>query len=547
MRSADSGRTWTPVISGNSYRRPCRSIAVDPWNAERIYAGIDGLGVLRSSDGGLTWSVATADALSGRKEASAVIDLEIHLQKPDILTALIEDVGLLRSTDAGVTWQVITGKFGAGGTEITGAIMHRGRPDVICVGTGTGEVYRTTNAGAAWVLSRRGNGYSAVRSFANDPSDNEKLYAGTEAGLEQSTDFGVTWSGVKGSLPRIPSTVLTGSDTSGTILYVMADATGLIQSADGGASWQSVAGEIGGASVRSIAVSRTGHLITASVGSGVCRTAAGSARWVSGSDGLPGTEIRSIYAAGNADSMVYAGTESGPFMSGDSGASWTPAEDRRGAEDMYFLAAHPFIPNRLIAATGKGLLASTNHGRSWSVADGTVKGSQLASLAFSPANAGIVLAAASDQLARVSPDGGLSWKRLSHGITATSISAVSFGSDPQTYFAWSSEGQGFRSTDGGLAWSQIPVSWTTTDPVLYAFDPSSPSSGVAIVQRSRVYLTSDGGATWDENGDAPLPANVLTIHWNNMSKTLFAGTSDAGVFRLVLARLKAPAKRITAS
>ena len=52
-RSRDGGATWKRVRSTQAL---LRDVAADPRRADRVYAGIERLGLLRSEDGGFTWS-----------------------------------------------------------------------------------------------------------------------------------------------------------------------------------------------------------------------------------------------------------------------------------------------------------------------------------------------------------------------------------------------------------------------------------------------------------------------------------------------------------
>jgi photosystem II stability/assembly factor-like uncharacterized protein len=60
FRSSDGGNEWAPSGTGVG-SRPTLSLAINPQDANFVYAGTAGGGVYRSSDGGDTW-VSTGPA-----------------------------------------------------------------------------------------------------------------------------------------------------------------------------------------------------------------------------------------------------------------------------------------------------------------------------------------------------------------------------------------------------------------------------------------------------------------------------------------------------
>src|SRR6185312_3073181 len=66
--SPDLGVNWTPLHDGTWPILVVEDIAVDPNNAARIFAAIDGGGVNRTTDGGVTWQIGIggSQALAGR-------------------------------------------------------------------------------------------------------------------------------------------------------------------------------------------------------------------------------------------------------------------------------------------------------------------------------------------------------------------------------------------------------------------------------------------------------------------------------------------------
>lgn len=119
-RSTNNGISWTP-LTDNQCSLNTGALARDPSNASTVYAatgegnqGTGGCGVLRSADGGDTWTVG----LQGLKNAatgqggpftSLVVDPTGAGTSSSVLlgTTLFSNAGIVRSTNAGATWSVV--------------------------------------------------------------------------------------------------------------------------------------------------------------------------------------------------------------------------------------------------------------------------------------------------------------------------------------------------------------------------------------------------------------------------------------------------------
>jgi photosystem II stability/assembly factor-like uncharacterized protein len=89
--SADQGRTWKKLLS-----REVEAIALDPARANVLYVGTWKHGVVKTEDGGQTWS---APRLGGRR----VSCIAIAPTRPQTIYAGVSG-GIFASTDGGATW-----------------------------------------------------------------------------------------------------------------------------------------------------------------------------------------------------------------------------------------------------------------------------------------------------------------------------------------------------------------------------------------------------------------------------------------------------------
>lgn len=105
-RSTDAGDTWEPLPFPDD-EPVVWSLEVQPADARVMYAGTQQMAVYRSEDGGGHWrrlTVPNPDGLCVMGFPTRMIRLAIDPTHPDELYAGIEVGGLVRSLDGGVTW-----------------------------------------------------------------------------------------------------------------------------------------------------------------------------------------------------------------------------------------------------------------------------------------------------------------------------------------------------------------------------------------------------------------------------------------------------------
>jgi photosystem II stability/assembly factor-like uncharacterized protein len=144
--------SWSAVSSGQPASATASpvAIAVDPAAPDRLYAGLDGAGIFRSSDSGASWLPATTQPANKKIKALAVAPGDGAR-----LYAATYGNGVITSTDSGVTWR---------------ACANSGMTNLIVV------------------------------SLLLDESN--KLYAGTERGLFISDDSCASWATLLGKGPQ---------------------------------------------------------------------------------------------------------------------------------------------------------------------------------------------------------------------------------------------------------------------------------------------------------------------------------------------------------
>lgn len=101
--------------------------------------------------------------------------------------------GVWKSTDAGINWAPLTDDFQT--MDVWSLAISPHNPDHYLWGE-TGEVYKSVDAGATWTSTNHPS-YSYINRIAYHPTDpNIVLASSTGGGVSRSTDGGSTWSAV---------------------------------------------------------------------------------------------------------------------------------------------------------------------------------------------------------------------------------------------------------------------------------------------------------------------------------------------------------------
>jgi photosystem II stability/assembly factor-like uncharacterized protein len=162
--SPDLGVTWTPLHDETWPILVVEDIAVDPNDAARIFVAIDGGGVNRTTDGGVTWQIGIggSQALAGRS-------LRFRPGNSQELFLGTSSLAVFHSTNGGDTF--VQSSEGISELDLFSIDASPLDADEIAVafqGQNNGGVFSSTDSGATWQLeSAPPTRYSNVR-FAPD-------------------------------------------------------------------------------------------------------------------------------------------------------------------------------------------------------------------------------------------------------------------------------------------------------------------------------------------------------------------------------------------
>lgn len=237
-----------------------RCLATDPGDANVIYAGTQGNGILRSEDGGQTWR-------PGGMAGQIVKSLAVSPHDADTIYAGTKPAYMYRSKDGGSSWQELTGfrripwrwwwfspAEKPNQAYVQAIAISPADPDVILAGIEFGAVVRSDDGGITWSGHRKG----ALRDchtlkFHATHGDWAYEAGGTGGGASYSRDGGITWRKAKRGLARHYGVACAADPKRPEIWYVSVapnpgkaygeTAEAYLYRASGGADWQPIGWE----------------------------------------------------------------------------------------------------------------------------------------------------------------------------------------------------------------------------------------------------------------------------------------------------------------
>jgi hypothetical protein len=239
VRSGDAGRSWEVWATPGDY---IRSVRIHPRQPSRMWALIagnfTGEFLYRSDDAGRTWA-------RGGDCNCRVSDYALDPEDPDKLWIAVHN-SVLRSFNGGLTWQFAAPERFSPISLWSRVWRHPTEPD---------RLYSFTNAGLAESRDD-GEHWVAIMPYAPDsvprPGGSVLLFDAADpatfymigsqstspswSGVLRSSDRGRTWE----KMARINALRLVGVNDGATVLYCWTSSLGLARSTDGGATFTSV-------------------------------------------------------------------------------------------------------------------------------------------------------------------------------------------------------------------------------------------------------------------------------------------------------------------
>jgi len=267
-----AGGNWQ---SGGLQNKNIRVLAVDPNNAQNLYAGDTQGNIFVSTDAGQHW-LARNPAVFTQINA-----LTFDNSGKKLYAATSK--GIFVSTDAAQQWNAVgMPSTGLPTDSYTALAFDLNDAHAIYAGTAHHGVLVSKDDGKSWSNAGSNAPFQSVNSLAFD-SDAHQLWATTELGIYRSGDGGTTWRALNSGLP------------ANLTIYTVQPA--------------SISGGVHG-------------LVFAGTNRGFFLSKDAGVHWAVGQEALPGVGVYEILVDFQTPTTVYAATSVGALRSDDSGQTW---------------------------------------------------------------------------------------------------------------------------------------------------------------------------------------------------------------------------------
>jgi photosystem II stability/assembly factor-like uncharacterized protein len=546
-KTVDGGENWTEIWRGNNLARYCWIEPRDPHDPDDD--------VLYVSTGIFDREAANTDVAAGKAGG----------------------VGILKSIDGGQTWSVINQAQGLLDLYVGSLYMHPTKPNTLLAAASqnnwsnygsadTSGVFLTEDGGLSWTRVLSDEMYSAVEYCTANP---KVAYAGSAEAVYRSGDGGRTWQrfgrpdgtwGPPGIIAGFPIDMQC-DPVDPMRIFVNNYLGGNFLSVDGGQTWTMASQGYTGAQIGQLhVVPGQANSVYAGGRSGLFRSSQSGNSWVGlanpgpGMSGIGLNEVLTL-ALNPADSRhLLAYVDAGAIYSQDAGMSWQMSSGLpKPAPGMAFAPSNPAVAYAAVVPRecgdlasppadrsecdkpDAGLYVSANGGASWTPAGGAApSGKAMLSLAVHPSNPSIVYAGTYIHGVLKTGNGGQTWT-AGTGLpsNAAILSLALDPSSPNTIFAGLDGGGVYRSENGGGTWHHTSAGLNPEAKIeSIVVDPTDGQIVYLTDHISGVYVSKNGGDTWQALNEGLVHRTTKALSLSQDGTTLYLGVWGDGVYRL---------------
>jgi photosystem II stability/assembly factor-like uncharacterized protein len=179
LETETAGETWH-VAGSRALRDRVRVVAFDPGERPQIFAGraAGGAMVCANQDPEAAWRSFPDQALGGWDDFSIVSAIAVNPSDGRTIFLGVYGAGVLRSTDGGLTWKEVD--VGLSVTSVTAVVPVPSLPGTLYASTNGSGIFKSTDGGATWSLHAWASPGDWALGLALDPSDPNVLYVVTQ-------------------------------------------------------------------------------------------------------------------------------------------------------------------------------------------------------------------------------------------------------------------------------------------------------------------------------------------------------------------------------
>jgi photosystem II stability/assembly factor-like uncharacterized protein len=262
-RSDDGGGTWRqlpayPVAHAHS-------VVVDPHDPSLVYVGSEPAAIFQSRDGGETW--CECEGFRAVPESKGwhffaprqahVRDLTMGADDPQRLYAGLEVGGVVRSTDGGATWQQLQGPY----EDVHSLSVTPAQASTLYAATAR-QPWRSDDGGDTWTAIGHGLPHRYIVPIAAAPDTPDLVLVSCSTSFQRQTghlarsmDGGRSWQKPAWPGPDDDMVIAIAWDTTTPrTVFAGTDGGKLYRSMDRGASWHALPVELDSVAVGGLEV-----------------------------------------------------------------------------------------------------------------------------------------------------------------------------------------------------------------------------------------------------------------------------------------------------
>ena len=500
-RSRDAGATWERI---SPERHPdlknIESTAIDPQNPDVIYAGTFHL-PWKTDDGGKNWHRINQGVLDDSDVFSIIID-------PQMSSVVYASAcsGIYKSMNSGELFARIKG---IPHSAIRTRVLKQDpkRPQVVYAGT-TGGLWKTFDGGAKWEL------YSAADVTVNDilidPRNPERVLLATDRGgvLASNNGFDDYNTSNQGFAHRTVGAVLTDrADPNRLYVGIVNDKElgGFFTSDDAGQNWKLWNKGLNERDVLALGQAGRGEIF-AGTNHGIFYLKSLNTAWEPAN-----MYLGTLPAWRKPDEPAPKPKAASAHSRAAHSRASTSKTGSKKAESLHEtpipIAIAPRIRALLMtdtmwyAATNEGLFVSDDEGKKW-YGEPVLGQMDLAGIQQTGADS---LALVSPTQAFVSQDAGKTWTALTLPSYVTVVYSLTSAPDGSL---WLSTREGaLHSLDQGKSWEHMLGGLPAREILSVHYDAGSQRLLATGLHTRTVFESGDGGKSWQ-----PSPASLVSIH-----------------------------------
>jgi len=519
-KSTDSGKSWKLIKNGMIDDSDVFAITINSKDNDHLIASACS-GIYESLNGGENWKKIQGIPSTSRRTR----DLVQHPSVPGTVYAATTQ-GFWMSSNGGKTWIMTTSRT----MEVNSIAVHPDEPNRVFIGTNNFGVLVSTDGGKNFVPTNDNFTSRFTYSVTPDLTDRSRLYATTQNTSTSggfffySGDGGATWTQGKGlDINRNSPFAVLQDRTDPNRIYLGTN-TGLFQSIDRGVSWTPVTGPKPVKKppvkkpARKRATAKAKKPVKPAATAPVPSNPNAVIDPVTGQELYPvlNEKVRVLTHTEDDKNGLLAGTDSGLYRTYDLTKGWEKITFGEGInQNVFAIAVTPLVPGTIWVGTAtSGVVVSRDNGETWEKLGGAPENVPISSIAIDPKRPNYIYIGSIHSL-YASRDGGRTWLRRGSNLPLGNFTSILI--DPRNpdevliSSALENDGGVYYSKDAGLNWKRVDskeLKLPSRRVWMMAFDPADPDKIYAGSHSSGVYVINrNADKTGSEAGSASVSAN----------------------------------------